>query len=1117
MKEAVQISDGNGSDGGRLGFLMVISLLLVSAAASAGEERGRLLYQNNLSTPEDVAGWVMEGEAQVSFRDGWMEMKSPEQRSHHVFWCPEEFPDRFVAEWEAQNLNPEAGLCIVFLAARGLNGEDIFDPSLPKRDGDFRWYIKDRLRSYHISYYANTPEKPDRPSANLRKNNEFNLVQEGAHGIPTHSTAVHQIRLVKDGGHIQLSVDGRKAIDWTDTEANETRPPYGEGKLGFRQMQWTHFRYRNLRVWEILDHAEALEGMANLPVIHPKRRLWAEPAFDAVVEQNPPILEWPPVLGEGIRYEVRLSRDPRFPDGAETVRGSQLKWSLFHPGRLLEAGRWHWQYRVEGGAWSARQTFVVSAASVAWNPPATAAFLSSVPSYRPRVLVDEPRWATFRAQAKDTREYARIVAEADRVLKRKIPSEQNDILSIVGEDAKKTDKLRKDASQVIGQALYAGIGPLCKAYVLTRNPVYADAAIQWALEGATWDPDGVTRISDFGDSRIMLALALVYDSMNEFLEAGQRKTLREAIAARAGNFYADYVNNKESAVLSNHVWQHIFHYFFDTAIAMQGEVPEAEEWLAYLYEMFLARAPILGGRDGGWVHGLAYFRMNMETLVDVPRRIQDYTGFDFIQHTPWYHENAYYFLYGFPPGSAGTGFADNAHDLPEPRGPYLAYADALSRLVQNPHAAWYRDRVGQVASDLKPHLQAYWRSDYVLDEGIQTQLGDTDMLQWYRLKYLYALPPAPPVAPSDLPRARLFRDVGLVTMHSQPLDRPAEGNLYLAMRASPFGTYSHMLSDNNTFNLVYGGDRLFYHTGYKVAMSAPHRQLYYKHTKSHNGILINGEGQPYQTEAYAWFENFLTGEALSYAVGNASNAYDSVTEREDHGLERFRRHVVMLRPDMVVVYDELVAEEPAEWSYLLHSYNEIRAREDAHQLSTHNRAGRAMVHLYSSAAMDWTVTDEYEVPAENWRGIEDEEGELIEYTNNAWHFAAKTERARAARFLAFIQVRPQGETEDWEFNEIRPLPDGGYRIGKWRVRAEMDPEKKARVEIVNTIDGVAFTSSGPLDMGPGLGRYAGAADTAKLAERQGEQTVLMEGKRQVPRKARAAQKYFEASREGALE
>jgi hypothetical protein len=1074
--------------------------------------RGGLLYQNNFSEAGDVVDWVMEGPGLTEFKDGWMEMHSPEKKFHHVFWCPEDFPDSFIAEWETQNLDPTHGLCIVFFAMTGENGEDIFDSSLPQRDGDFTWYIKDRLNGYHISYYANTPKKEDRGRANLRKNNGFNLVQEGKEGIPARSTDVHQLKLVKEGPRIRMFVDGRKVIDWTDTPENELRSPYGGGKIGFRQMQWTHFRYRNFRVWGVESPAEQLARMKDLPVVHPKQRQWAEPAMGMIATKNSPTLRWPRTAGEGEVYTVRLSRDPRFPAEGTEVSGP-LPYALFNPYRTLAAGAWYWQVKSGDGPWSDSHHFLITEESQDWDPPSPEAFLAAVPRHHPRVLVDAGSLATFRARARGTPEAQRILASAEQVFEREPPSEANDILNIRGDDKKKTDKLQKDASKEIGQTLYAGVGPLLKAYVLTGNPRFAEEALRWGLEAASWDPNGVTRINDFGDSRIMLSLAQIYDTLHDRLSERERLTLRDAAAARANNFFRDYINNKETAVLSNHVWQHILHYYFDTSIALMGDHPDAEKWLTYIYEMFLARAPVLGGKDGGWVHGLAYFRMNFETLLDIPWRIREYTGFDFFRHTPWYRENTNYFLYGFPPGSAGTGFADNAHDLPEPRGDYLAYADALSRIVQNPYAAWYRDRITQVTGELTPHYQDYWEKDYVTDANAAIRLEDTAMLQWARLKYLSLAPAAQPESPADLPKARVFEGVGLVTMHSQPLDQLAEGNLFLAMRASPYGTYSHMLSDNNTFNMVYGGDRLFYHTGYKVAMSAPHRQLYYKHTQSHNGILINGEGQPYSTEAYAWIENFLTGDRLSYAVGNASNAYDSAEEKADPGLNNFKRHVLMLRPDIVVVYDELDAEKPAAWSYLLHSYYEMTMKPDQAMLSTSNRAGRAVAHLYGSSLMNWAVTDEYPVPAENWRGITDDSGELKEYTNNAWHFRADTAEAKSIRFLAFYQVRPHGLAEDFDFNEIRRIDGSTFRLGNWRVRAQMDPDQPARIEILNTLDGVAFASSGTV-VGPGeLAIETGSPASAKLAEQADGQWIIRQSQPRIPPGVEAGLRYFEGRQE----
>lgn len=177
-------------------------------------------------------------------------MYSPGEAMHHVFWCPEDFPNLFIAEWEVQNLHTEAGLVIVFFAARGIHGEDIFAETLPKRDGTFDQYTLGKIRSYHISYYANAAHNKDRGHANLRKNNTFQLVQQGEKGIPTLSTDIHHVQLLKDGARIAMYIDGRKIIDWTD-DGKTWGPVWDSGKIGFRQMQWTKFRYRNFKVWSL--------------------------------------------------------------------------------------------------------------------------------------------------------------------------------------------------------------------------------------------------------------------------------------------------------------------------------------------------------------------------------------------------------------------------------------------------------------------------------------------------------------------------------------------------------------------------------------------------------------------------------------------------------------------------------------------------------------------------------------------------------------------------------------------------------------------------------------------------------------------------------------------------
>jgi hypothetical protein len=220
--------------------------------------QGRLLLDAPLASRDDVQDWVLEGPAEVTFADGWMRMRSTRpdatsgENGHFVFWCPTDFPGSFVAEWEIQ-LVEDFGLCIFFFAAKGAGGEDIFDPRLPDRDGTFVHYTRGAIDSYHISYYANTPGTPGRISSNLRKNNKFYLMASGPVAIAAGSDSIHKMRLIKDGGHIQLQADGRVSIDFIDPGSARYGSVYGSGKMGLRQMQWTKARYRNLRVWELLS------------------------------------------------------------------------------------------------------------------------------------------------------------------------------------------------------------------------------------------------------------------------------------------------------------------------------------------------------------------------------------------------------------------------------------------------------------------------------------------------------------------------------------------------------------------------------------------------------------------------------------------------------------------------------------------------------------------------------------------------------------------------------------------------------------------------------------------------------------------------------------------------
>ena len=211
--------------------------------------QGAVIFESSLAQAEEVEGWVMEGPGQIDFASGWMTLCSERPTGgdgNIVFWCPHDFPERFVAEWEVEVLSQQ-GLCISFFAAAGSQGEDLFAPTLRKRTGVFRQYTQSDIDCYHISYFANAHSAPGRITSNMRKNSGFHVVTNGPPGIAPGQQGAHDVRLIKDGARVHMQVDGRVVIDFLD-DGNRYGPVLGAGKIGFRQMSPTVARYRRFRV-----------------------------------------------------------------------------------------------------------------------------------------------------------------------------------------------------------------------------------------------------------------------------------------------------------------------------------------------------------------------------------------------------------------------------------------------------------------------------------------------------------------------------------------------------------------------------------------------------------------------------------------------------------------------------------------------------------------------------------------------------------------------------------------------------------------------------------------------------------------------------------------------------
>jgi len=778
------------------------------------------------------------------------------------------------------------------------------------------------------------------------------------------------------------------------------------------------------------------------------------PANGTEVFFNAPVLRWPFQKGKRATYDVQLSPSSTFEKSA-TLTAEKLSGAIYNPHQALATGNWYWRYKVTGKDWSAVYHFRVTDKALSMVSPTADKFLASVPNEHPRILANGK--ADKLTALINTPDARTILSEADQELSKGIYTEADAQPAVKGFNAGQDKKILSDAIVALGNQVYKMVLPLCQAYLLTGKIVYRDKAIAMGMEVAKWDPEGVSGSRDFTDGMCMYNMALVFDTFYDDLSAIQRQTLQKAITLRLSKFYNSWVNNIESKVLSGHVWQLILNEFFKSALALYGHEAAAGAWLSYGYELFLGRAPVLGGADGGWGEGASYFQMNMETLVEIPAFIKQYTGFDFMKAHPWYQQQADWLIYHFPPLSSADGYGDNTEDLFEPPPSYASFAIVMAKLMQNGKYAWYAEQlIKQQQPDLTKEL----------------------VLRWFRMKYTSHLSMPAAANPQYFPMGYISKETGIAALHTNTAN--TKNDVMVTMRSSPFGAYGHILADQNTFNILAGGKRLFYRTGYKVAMDDPHRLKWSKHTRSMNGILINGEGQPYSVESNGYFSRFLQGGELAYMKGNAANAYQSKETKEDYGVSKFDRHTVLLKPGIIVIYDELKAESEVSWSWLIHSLKNMKLDTMHNSFTATIEDWKGVGRLWSSDPFTWNITDTFAVPAvvyRNYTGMKTKK-----YENTQWHLkATNRQKKKQLRFLAIIQVDKNGAVIGFkEATTGKGITK--ITVGDWEIEAALSSDLAPHLQIQSMARKVAFTAYGE-ELGFQGNTYKGnTANSSKLIE-----------------------------------
>ena len=786
--------------------------------------------------------------------------------------------------------------------------------------------------------------------------------------------------------------------------------------------------------------------LTDVTLMH-EMRATPSPLDKAVVNDRAVSFQWP--LKENsnkdktkLRYSLRYSADPTFKKGTIQVK---TLWPFFNPEKDLAPGVWHWQYGyiIDGKTqWASPLQFTVEANPDKFCPPSLKTALGRLPKTHPRVWMTATDSKDFMKNSRSKAEYRWFTEYAEKTLKTPMQS-VNDINSKLADGLKNAMQreamLTRESRRIIDKE-EKNVEALIRTYLLTQDRRFSTEALKRISEMISWDKNASVQ-GDFNAASLLSLCSMAYDSFYSLLSDTQKQELLQQIKLRGTDFYNGFNNRLENHIADNHVWQMTLRIFTMAAFSVYGELPEADTWVDYCYNLWLARFPGLN-KDGGWHNGDSYFTVNTRTLIEVPYFYSRLTGFDFFSD-PWYQGNIEYTMFQQPPFSKSGGNGSSHQNVLRPNTVRIGYLDALARLTGNTYAADFVNRTLKV----EPNY---------LKKAFLVKSGD---LSWFRLQCNKPLPVGEGL--TGLPMGYVFPQTGLASFMTN-WDRTGR-NAMLSFRSSPYGSTSHAIANQNAFNTFYGGSSLFYSSGHHIAFVDKHSLFCHRAARAHNTILVNGMGQRIGTEGYGWIPRYYVGEKIGYVLGDASNAYGKVIsplwlERakeaeleytpgngwDKNHLKTFRRHIVALgKTGISFIYDELEADEPVTWDYLLHTVINpmtVDKKEGYVHIQATNKGGMSDAFLFSGGELRTDTTSQFFVPAVNWLRA-DAKGNFAKYPNH-WHFKASSDKRQVYRFATILHTHAKPKDANQKFAEPQRLKDGSIKFGSWNIKVNVSSEGK---------------------------------------------------------------------------
>lgn len=650
------------------------------------------------------------------------------------------------------------------------------------------------------------------------------------------------------------------------------------------------------------------------------------PVDGSTVRVTPPGFVWRPQEA-AVRYRLQVARDRQFTSPEYVAEGITL--GCHCPPRTFAAGQWYWRFQAENAQgqtsdWSSVRTFTIAESATEMPLPMRADLLARVPAAHPRLFLrpdDLPRLRQV-ANGELADAYRAMVRKCDRLLKNPPPTAEPSKYpegTVRGSDAWR-EIWWGNREYVI--RVFDSAATLAFVHRLGGQEEYGQLAKRLLLEAARWDPHGATgyRYNDEAGMPYAYGLARTYTLVNDLLTEDERQLCREVAKVRGEEMYAHLHGVFPWRPYNSHA-NRAWHFLGEVGVAFLGEVPEAEEWAWFAVNVFHCSYPVWCDDDGGWHEGLAYWRSYMHRFTWWADVMESAFALD-AYRKPFFAQIGYFPMYVQPPGTKGGGFGDLAGELDSSGNAALMRLFAAQ--ADNGYWQWYAEAHGPGRPE-------------------------NDFVGFIR-RATTNVTPRPPTA---LPSARCFHGIGIAAMNTNLLD--GRQNVELLFKSSPSGGVSHGYDASNAFMLYVFGTPLFISTGRRDMYGSAHHKNWMWETKSTNCITVNGAGQvPHSREGAGRIVDWSTSADFDYVAGDAGTAYGD-------RLTRFTRHILFVKPELVVIYDDLAAPAPSTFEWWLHSPVKMDVR-DGQRVRVTRESSACDVTFLAPQRLSLTQTDQFDPP-----------------------------------------------------------------------------------------------------------------------------------------------------------